>query len=282
MLNLLNTTMTKMLPVRRAFNRDAGFTLIELLVVIAIIAILAAMLLPALSSAKERAKRISCLSNLKQLGLGIFIYAGDNTDLVPTPSYTPAGAAPFNTYVLWEQGPQGAPVPATAAPTNCGVLFRNGVIPNGKTFYCPSVTDQKFHYDNYTGANGNWPVYSKGTFVNSGTYVRSSYSYYPQSAQLSNPAIPTSGYLNAKKTAQLTTARSMMTDLIFEWTDITHLGGKSPAALNVVWGDSHASVYTSKSVFNPDAAHWNVAGGVGNGPGNINQNFLNILSLIQL
>jgi prepilin-type N-terminal cleavage/methylation domain-containing protein/prepilin-type processing-associated H-X9-DG protein len=267
----------------------SGFTLIELLVVIAIIAILAAMLLPVLSQAKERSKRISCLNNLKQMGVAMVLYGGDSGDLVPTVQYQGTGNNPWQCYnMVTQNGAAGTAVNFSTA-VNHGLYYTTKYIFTGKSFYCPSMgsgapEQGKYAYENYINASsGLWPVY--GYAGPSGTWsaaMRSSYMYYPCSKKFINPAVPTSGYVAAKKTTDLTADHVETTDLIYDWGSIPHRSGPVPTALNVLWGDGHAKASTSQQAFsNPNL--WGSAPlGTANGDaGDVDSQFLKIISYLQ-
>lgn len=162
-----------------------AFTLIELLVVIAIIAILAALLLPALSAAKEKARSIFCVSNLRQMAIAITLYADDNRDALIPAEYNVSKGAKYEDgwpTILYNGKYLPAPKSATFfdVPTAKSVFRCPSGLPEAYSFnptsrddpegskarpYPSTSTGKKFYIDCWYGINGSTGSYTKWPFT---------------------------------------------------------------------------------------------------------------------
>ncbi len=240
-------------------RRTRGFTLIELLVVIAIIAVLMGLLMPTLNSAREQARKVRCSANLKQIGVGLALYADAEDGRLPE------NEDPGHPYTAFRESYE--------RPLKLGLLYSSQMIKEPRVFYCPSAQIDWLKFKNYNDPSpwGTLPQ-NFNTEMGLNQWVRTGYSFYPQSRKEDSEGFPKV----ASKYMELNPNKTVVTDAIWQKSKLSHVSGSRPTGLNALFGDGHVRFSVTEAAFTD--ALWGTADAEVR-PGTIE--FQTILDLLQ-
>ncbi len=224
-----------------------GFTLIELLVVISIIALLLSILIPALSSAKERARRVVCGSNQKQFRLGMELYTHDSNGYLP-PCFVYSQYTPYLVYdANFERS------------YNLGILYKK-YLSSQKLYYCPSAKSESQKFN--TLPNPWWELWSRADIaagVSAGTmswYTRSSYYYFTREQPCfwdPDFVAKYGNYIN--KRVERLGNKAILCDSPYVPSEYPHRGQKGKGGgLNVLYADGSVNFWRDSTNFLYDRA----------------------------
>lgn len=204
--------------------------------------------MPVLQASREKARRVACASGLRQIGLGLVVYASNYDDRIPKSFFDPEEPLyriPAYSYqVYWVN------LDATSesekiigGPWNLGHLFHERIIEDPRIFYCPSAKERR--YEDYVG-KFKWPFPSDSTSPFSSERIRVGYNYYPQGTSREKLENNHYAYKSVNTLTSINGRSTIAMDTLSSWTYGMHRQMGKSSGMNILYGDGRVEFRVNK------------------------------------